>query len=230
MPDLRNMKVAPFAIGGGVFLTCTLATILLGDYALSSDEAPPFDRSTARAMKDMGDARPAKGVWMAWVTHLGDNMVLAAVAALGVLWNLIRRKWWLAAAWAVIALGGQAINDGVKNWAQRERPPVAWRDPAVTTPPRSFSFPSGHALGSTVIYGLLGYTMLLEAKRRLYVIMVMAEVALIVGAVGFSRVYLRVHWASDVMAGFLIGAAWLGLSLGLLESWRRRVRNSAGVP
>lgn len=221
MRDLRKMPASPLAVGLAIAAVLILAAVLLGRYVLATGTPRSFDQATADTMKAMGDARPAKGEWMAALTHLGDNPFLAVVAVLGSLWYFWQHKRWLAIAWVLIALGALFLNEGLKRTFQRERPPEALRDPAAHRP-TSHAYPSGHALGSMVIYGLLAYSMLLEAKRGLYKVVIVAEMALIIGAIAFSRVYLRVHWLSDVLAGLLIGAAWLALTLGVLENYRRR--------
>ena len=105
--------------------------------------------------------------------------------------------------------------------AGRERPGEFFRDKIVTEGLTSKSFPSGHAMGAMVGFGMIGYVMVMQAKRRLSMILTIVDVSVVVFAIGFSRIYLRVHWATDVIGGFLLGAAWLSLSLGILEAWRR---------
>jgi undecaprenyl-diphosphatase len=93
------------------------------------------------------------------------------------------------------------------------------RDPAVTE--TNESFPSGHAMGSLVGYGMLAYALFLDIRCRWCRAAILASVAMLVPAIGLSRIYLRAHWLSDVLAGFAIGAAWLSLWLGALEWYRQ---------
>src|SRR5262249_2092182 len=79
------------------------------------------------------------------------------------------------------------------------------------------SFPSGHAMGATMGFGFLAYALCLGQtcrRRRLAIIAVLG--ALILG-IGFSRIYLRAHWLSDVVGGFALGLAWLSVCIGFLE-------------
>jgi len=76
-------------------------------------------------------------------------------------------------------------------------------------------------MGSMIGYGLLCYVMILQAKNWFKVVVPIIDVTVLVIAIGFSRMYLRVHWATDVVGGLLLGGAWLALSLGFLEAWRR---------
>ncbi len=82
--------------------------------------------------------------------------------------------------------------------------------------PHDFSFPSGHSSAAFIFYGLLIYLLCRAAIPKSLKYPAFAILALLSLLIGLSRVYLRVHFASDVLAGFCIGAAWLSLSLGIL--------------
>ena len=101
-------------------------------------------------------------------------------------------------------IGGVLLSEGLKAVFQRERPPVA--NQAVET--INASFPSGHALLSAVFYLSLG-VMLSRAfpQRRLKAYVLGVAIAMTV-LVGVTRVYLGAHWATDVFAGWSVGAAW----------------------
>ncbi|WP_448795768.1 phosphatase PAP2 family protein [Brevundimonas sp.] len=158
------------------------------------------------------------------VTSLGGIAVLGlfAIVAIGMLVILRKR---LSALLLVIGLaGGVALSEGLKALFERERPPASYQ--AVET--LNASFPSGHALLSTVFY-LSVAVMMTRAfpKRRLkaYVLGVGMVFALMVG---LTRVYLGAHWASDVMAGWCVGAAWaMALWLVSYAVERRQKRHHA---
>lgn len=158
------------------------------------------------------------------LTSLGGISVLTlfALVALGML--LILRKRLSALLLVVGLLGGVGLSEGLKALFERQRPPLHYQ--AVET--LNASFPSGHALLSTVFY-LTVAVMMTRAfpKRRLkaYVLGVGMIFALIVG---LTRVYLGAHWASDVMAGWCIGAAWaMALWLVSYAIERRQNRHHA---
>jgi undecaprenyl-diphosphatase len=158
----------------------------------------------------------------ALVTHLGDPPVLAALGV-GVALLLLRHgRRWLAFAWATTLLGNALLNPALKRVFARARP---LHEQALATAD-GFSFPSGHSSGSLVAWGMLAYLLLRLAPAHWHRSAVLAAVGLIY-AIGCSRVFLRVHWPSDVLAGFASGAAWLAVCIGALEAgrhWRRNRR------
>jgi undecaprenyl-diphosphatase len=145
----------------------------------------------------------------------GAWIVVAAVA----LWLAVRRDWLLFWAWVTINLGGGVVQYALKVSVHRRRP----LDAAAFLHDRSYSFPSGHTMDATITYTLLAFVVAtvfeLPAHRRapLYV----AAAALVV-LVGFSRIYLGVHYPSDVFGGFAAGVAWLTAGLATLHVVRTR--------
>ena len=154
----------------------------------------------------------------AGLTHLGDPLVLALLGVavtLGLLWRCQRS---LALGW-VLALGGNALlNPLLKQVFERVRPV---HDHGLVAE-LSWSFPSGHTSGATVAYGMLAYVVLRTLPTVWHLPALLAAAALAF-TVGSSRVFLQVHFASDVLAGFASGTAWLMvcvLSLGASQRWR----------
>jgi undecaprenyl-diphosphatase len=96
---------------------------------------------------------------------------------------------------------------------RRDRP--FFPDPLATE--RTFSFPSGHALVSLAVYGSIALVLARRLSRRHDRIILFAATALLILAIGFSRLYLGVHFLSDVLAGFAAGVAWLALLYVALE-------------
>ncbi len=149
-------------------------------------------------------------------THGGDVLVLALLGTgvAAALWLAGRRA--LAAGW-VMAVGGNALlNPLLKGIFERVRP-VHDHGFARET---SWSFPSGHSSGAMVAYGMLAYIALrlLPARWHLPALLLAAAV---IFTIGCSRVLLQVHYASDVVAGFASGLAWLTVCVSSLE-WRGR--------
>lgn len=117
----------------------------------------------------------------------------------------------------VAMIGSAPINFGLRAAVGRFRPGVSYiphRMPELWHPFQLYSFPSGHAMVSLICYGLLAW-MLTDwyPRSRPWIVV---GYALWVGAIGFSRVYLGVHWPSDVLGGYAIGGCWLALCIGLL--------------
>lgn len=162
---------------------------------------------------------------VAELTTFGGTANLTLIALVVILFLLIQKR--LASVLLVIfALGGGVVlSESMKLLFGRDRPPLIYR--AVET--ANASFPSGHAMLSTITYLTLGALLAqVMPKKRLkaFVFAVAVVLALIVGA---SRVYLGVHWLSDVLAGWALGAAW-AMICWLLAWWlRRSLRRHPGV-
>jgi undecaprenyl-diphosphatase len=156
------------------------------------------------------------------LTHLGDVWVLAVLGGVLALWLWWRRQHALALGW-VLALGGNALlNPLLKRVFERVRP---IHDPGFASA-TGWSFPSGHTSGATVAYGMLTYVMLrtLPAAWHLPALLGAAALAFTVGC---SRVFLQVHFVSDVVAGFASGSAWLVVCILSVELSRKGQRREA---
>jgi membrane-associated phospholipid phosphatase len=151
------------------------------------------------------------------ITWLGNVPVLLAVTliAVGILWA--RRERTDAVFVALAFIGGQVLSNSMKLGFRRERPFFA--DPLATE--STYSFPSGHALVSLAVYGSVALVLARRLPTRWWSILVLAAAAALVLAIGFSRLYLGVHFLSDVLAGYAAGTAWLALLYVALEGRAR---------
>ena len=150
----------------------------------------------------------ATDAWMRPVvafTQLGNVVWMVSLSAAVLALLLWRRDWLHAAAWVVATAGVGLWIRAIKTSVGRPRPVGGW------VPEGGFSFPSGHSAGTFVLYLMLAW-LLLPYLRPV--------VALGVGA---SRVVLRVHYASDVLAGWLLGLAWMALVICAVEWAQTRV-------
>ncbi|MCG7409743.1 phosphatase PAP2 family protein [Paenibacillus sp. ACRRX] len=139
-------------------------------------------------------------------THFASSHIIIPLAILLALWFAFRKRLYMHAITLLIALtGSYLLNEGMKAWLQRARP--EWEHWVAAT---GYSFPSGHAMVSTAFYGMLTYIIVricrAEGKPSTYIWV--AGVLLIV-VIGLSRVYLGVHYITDVSAGFIAGGIWL---------------------
>ena len=155
---------------------------------------------------------------MTAVTVLGGIVAVTAVTvALAVVLGARRRG--ADAVFIACAVGGGALLSTLaKGHFGRGRPPAS---NALIVAPESFSFPSGHAMASLCLGVALGYLALHSQMRSTATYAALAGCILYAGAVGMSRVYLGVHWPSDVVASWLLGGAWLAIVVGLAERLRR---------
>ncbi len=186
---------------------------------LLDDELIVFDDTVLYHLQQLTGTSEAVDSVMRGITRLGDGLVqtiLCIVIAVG-LWLRRNRR---AAAMLVACLsGGWLLNYTLKAWFGRERPEQDFLVHAS-----GYSFPSGHAMVSICFYGMVGYLTyrFLRGKWRLSWIINVVAVTLAL-AIGVSRVYLGVHFASDVIAGFSAGGIWLIsciISLKLLRLYR----------
>lgn len=189
------------------------------------------------------DLRPTD--WDVWITReiqlipafpLGDllsavsrpgfspwNLVLGAV----VLLFMLLRRWLIEAAFTAFSAAGGALAELVKNMVDRPRP-----DPdlvRVTAQLPTYSFPSGHVTGYVVFFGFLfylAYTLLKRDSRVRLALLVVC--GLLVVLVGPSRVYMGQHWASDALAGYALGFAYLLLVIEVHQLWLRRRAREQG--
>lgn len=144
------------------------------------------------------------------LTHLGDVVTFFAVLTL-LYWFGDRRK----GAYALgVVLGGLSLVIALKAVFAYPRPPLALQMP-IGGYPQGFGFPSGHALGSTVVWGVLAATYDVWTRRRRF-----ALAALAVGLISLSRVAIGVHYAVDVVAGVAVGAAYLAIVLAATDDPR----------
>lgn len=152
---------------------------------------------------------------MSVISYVGSTALLTAYAAGAVGWLVVRRQRVHAVLVTVTTLGAAILVPLLKHVFARERPPVVDRL-AVEA---SWSYPSGHSLGSTAVLGVLAVVTTSQLARRIFRVLVRVAAALLVVAIGVSRVYLGVHWPSDVLAGWLAGGLWLAFCLVLTSRW-----------
>lgn len=138
------------------------------------------------------------------ITALGSAAVLVPVVAFIVGFLLLSRRFAAALFLAVASLGGATLNELLKTLYGRTRPDEALRLVDID----SLSFPSGHAMSSATIYLTVAVLLARLADRPREKVYVFAAALLLSFAVGFSRVYLGVHYPTDVVAGWAAGVAW----------------------
>jgi undecaprenyl-diphosphatase len=153
-----------------------------------------------------------------WVTtHLGSPLFVIG-ASLIVAWRIARgghgRE---AVLLLVLIIGADALQALLKPVFQRERPSAFFGYPD----PTSYSFPSGHAVLSVCFYVALAAMISPRIGSRVKKAAIWAAAVLIIALIGFTRIYLGVHYASDVLAGYAAGAVWLAVVAAMNEIWLR---------
>lgn len=158
--------------------------------------------------------------FFALLTHFGDPITLGLLAAVAAAVLLQRRQFWLCAAWLLALAGNATLGKLLKSIFERARP-VHDHGLAVAD---GWSFPSGHSSGAVVAFGMLAYLIARFLPERLAVwrLPVLMTAAALAFTVGCSRIFLQVHYASDVLAGFAVGAVWLAVCVSAVEVGRYR--------
>jgi undecaprenyl-diphosphatase len=195
------------AVGLLLVLGLTLATGGIYDAVEEGDGVATFDRPVlAQAMVARS---PRLDTALTWFTHLGGPLgmsLIASAVTVAMVWR------WRSRTPLVLMLitvaGSLAATTVGKNAVGRLRPPQVDAVPPYETSP---SFPSGHALNSTAIAGIVAYLLLLHLQRRLTRVLAVVLAGVWAVAIGLSRVFLGHHWLTDVMVGWVIGLAWLAL-------------------
>ncbi len=153
---------------------------------------------------------------MTGITQLGSPLTLgiAFVFLLILFW---KNKWPRAAEWMAVAMAGTALLDlSLKHAMHRVRPV-----PFFGVAPISYSFPSGHALSSFCFYGVLAGLVAARIRKPFFRAAVWILAASLVAAIGLSRVYLGVHYPTDVLAGYSAGTLWVSALLYVDRRQRR---------
>ena len=152
-----------------------------------------------------------------FIALLGAPVTLAMIAMLGAVFLWRKRMWMLLTVWVEAFGGSSVLTVGIKHIYLRQRPAGA----TEFLHGLSFSFPSGHALGSLVAFSTIAYTLhMLHPGSRCWSNATAVGAPLLIFAVGLSRLYLGVHYLSDVLAGLLIGAVWATVCIVTLRKYR----------
>ncbi|MGE3908873.1 MAG: phosphatase PAP2 family protein [Chloroflexota bacterium] len=191
----------------GLTLGIGLAVALLSLYlfaAIAEDvmeqETRQLDNTVLSALRQVQSPALDQVAW--FVSALGSE-ILAVIMVLIVVLLVWQRRFGAALGLVVTVVGAQLLNNVLKDWFHRTRPaPVEGLIPA-----QAFSFPSGHAMVATAFYLFLGYLAwrLLAGRARAVCTAILVLVAVLIG---LSRLYLGVHYLTDVVAGYVAGIAW----------------------
>ncbi|MFA5776796.1 MAG: phosphatase PAP2 family protein [Patescibacteria group bacterium] len=182
---------------GALFLFAKLTEDLLFNELLL------FDRIVTSVVRFFSSDRMTMG--MKAVSQLGSPWMLVIVGMLMMLYTGIgRRHFWDTVLVPIALIGGMILNETLKYGFHRQRPGLH-RLVEVS----GFSFPSGHSMMSFIFYGLMVYLVWANFPGKALKLAVSALLICVIPAVGISRIYLGVHYPSDVLAGFSAGGFWL---------------------
>lgn len=152
------------------------------------------------------------------ISLFGSQILYVVGVVVGMMF-LRRRLWFYCLMWTIALLGGNLLNNLIKLYFARPRP--LFDDPVAFEP--TFSFPSGHAMMSFIVYGLSAYLLCIDFKNRYARIFIVFGAVLAIVLIGISRLYLGVHYLSDVLGGYAAGAVWLATCITAIRIYRYRI-------
>lgn len=208
------------ALLGWIALVIGAVPFLLLWLLVQSSWAPlsVLDGDVAAGLNERVSGSPATVSVLRAVTDLGGTEAAVLLFVLATLFLLVRQQRRLAAFAATTGIGLAVLGPLTKAIADRARPVVA--SPVVETPSNA-SFPSGHSMTALVTFGALLVLVLPSVRRRARPWLI-AGAAVLVVAVGFTRLALGVHFVSDVLAGWALGAGWLAITVAAFRAWQHR--------
>ena len=205
--SLANLAlVVTVLVGGGIVLAATVLAAEVYEQVVESDGVAGLDQPVLDAAVGMRTASSEE--WVTRFTDLGGTIGMPVIAVVVVTVLALKRRSWLPVLLMGIAAAGSVLITVLgKDLSGRARPPLALAVPPFETSP---SFPSGHTLNATVVLGVSAYLVMLGRRHLRSKLLVGSVVVVFVLAMGLSRVWLGHHWLTDVIAGWLVGLAWLG--------------------
>jgi undecaprenyl-diphosphatase len=222
LPDLRSPGLlAKWPIIG--LLMFVFGSLMFGGLTYNLVAQGPllaWDKALANTLPAIALKGPAfvKGLMDAGF-YIGKAVIVVLGLLLG--FYFIYKRYWQELAMLTIGMAGESLLFfSLTNLFARPRPPTqVWI--IVSLP----GFPSGHAISVVVFYGLLAYLLAPKMRSAFWKGMVVAAALLIIGFVGFSRIFTGGHYLTDILAGYAVGIAWSGVVYTLIEIYCQKRRS-----
>jgi undecaprenyl-diphosphatase len=222
----RSYLPLVIALAIGTLLIAWTADAFTDIAAALKEKSPTVQRIDTGVYEWFGPRRtPLANALFTTVTRAGGPIGMGALVVAVIAVLIARRRFRWAAYLAITSAGGALLNQLLKFHFVRQRPDLR----VAVLDAMGYSFPSGHAMGATIILGALAYLAarsVREWKRKSAALSGLATLAL---AIGISRLYLGVHWASDVGAGFAAGMLWVTATTTGYELFRQYRLGQAGM-
>jgi undecaprenyl-diphosphatase len=212
----------------GIFLLAGATVAIGGTYVfakfaghVSSGRTQAFDDAVLRWV---GEHRPVSlEPVILEITFLGTGSVVMMIVAVSAMFLWLSRHKYSAVLLLVATFGSIALNNLLKMGFGRPRPQIfEWGSHALSS-----SFPSGHAMSAAVAYGTVAYLAARLQKKHWHRVVTMLAAAILILLIAGTRLYLGVHYPSDVAAGIIIGIAWAGFCMATLEAIQVYARRRA---
>lgn len=215
-------KVSSIYAALGLLITIGGAIAVLGTWAfaeiaeeMQEGTVQPFDEAVMQWASE--NRVPWLETLLIELTVLGDWVVVFIVVGVAALFLSLAHRHWSVILLLVANIGGIVISLALKHGFARPRPQFFdWGDPVITA-----SFPSGHASNAAIAYGTIAYLIARLHHRRVVRYAIMIAAVLLVTLVALSRIYIGVHYPSDVVAGLMFGVAWAAFCMAALEATQR---------
>ena len=212
----------------GILLVVGAAVALAGTYGFAkfaghvrSGSTQAFDDTVLRWLSQHRSG--TLDAIMLEITFLGTGTVVMMIVAISGMFLWLTRHKYSAALLLFSTFGGIALNNLLKIGFSRPRPRIVdWGTTAS-----SWSFPSGHAMSAAVVYGTVAYLAARLQRRHVTRVLTMVLALIVILLICVSRLYLGVHYPSDVIAGLIIGTAWAGFCMATLEAIQLYARRRA---
>jgi membrane-associated phospholipid phosphatase len=193
-----------------IFLACVLVFLYISAEVAVAAGPVKFDESAfelAKSVQSTGFTRLIE-----FITFFASRHFMTAAALMLIAYFLfVRRHKWYSLKVPVVALGSISLNLVLKFFFDRQRPDMPLVDAS------GLSFPSGHSMIAASFYSLLIYLVWRHVESRPLRNFLVAALIIFILLIGFSRIYLRVHYATDVVAGFAAGILWVIIGIGALR-------------
>ena len=205
-------------IGVALLLAATAAFARVASAVFSGAPITLLDAELANWLHAHAHASEGLRQFMLLVTHMHSTPGMLVLATLAALWLYrVGQRYWLLALVTAVP-GGMMLNVALKHTFERSRP--QFEEPLLTL--ATYSFPSGHTVAATLLYGLLACYVARHARSWTGRLVPALAAALMVALVGMSRMYLGVHYLSDVLAAVAEGCAWLAVCITGAATLNRR--------
>jgi len=206
--------------GAAIAIVCTWAFSEIAQ-KVSAGTTQPFDDAVMRWIA-AHQYKPVQSA-MLEITSLGTGTVVAMIVFVAAMFLWLNQHKHSAALLLVATFGGLILDNLLKIGFNRPRPHVfEWGTYAMSS-----SFPSGHAMSSVIVYGTVAYLAARLQRNARSRWLTMCFAAFIIACICASRVYLGVHYPSDILAGLIIGLAWAGFCMAVLEAAQLYAKRNA---
>lgn len=208
MPLLAVIGAALLAVGLATALFVIIAEAVQGGFTQALDE---------HVVRWLSEHRtPLLDEAMLEITTIGSGLPIILIVIIAAVFFWLSNHKWSVYLLLLGTTGGHLLNRLLKLHFERPRPSVVeWGDQVTT-----YSFPSGHATSSFLVYGILAYLVARAVPTRSLKLFTWIVAGLLVVAVGISRMYLGVHYPTDVVAGFILAAGWIFVVAAVMNAVR----------